>query len=161
MFDLETIFGDPPISMNRVAATPDTRSRTTKSIAGCPKCGSTRQISGWHSLWCEDCETRLGPTLIAHDAERKKDVELEPLSEFGEDGWPIDTQAQPGRCPTCRGLNFWFSLAGASYCATCDPPTATVRLLERVQRIRRNQGLAVPSKAVARAVGWKAFTDAC
>ena len=54
--------------------------------------------------------------------------------DFGE---AID----PSPCPRCGLLEMWQTAAGTWRCLRCDPPKAAIRLLERVQRIRRRSGL--------------------
>ena len=98
---------------------------------------------------------RLGVVLVANDdrlqyypraamtpelIERLREHKAEVLAVL-HNPWPADDSDEPDPCPRCGGLAAWETITGRWRCMKCDPPTKAIKVLERVERIRRRYGL--------------------
>ncbi len=65
----------------------------------------------------------------------------------------------PSPCPDCNGLLFWWNIPGDQRCMACDPPTTSIKALERAEKIRRRHGIPSPAGVVEMLVDLKRITD--
>jgi hypothetical protein len=80
-----------------------------------------------------------GMSIGAEDG--KNDLPLPPIPIPDLDymvAWD-DAIAPALPCPKCGSLELWESMAGCWRCMLCDPPTAALRLLERVETVRERK----------------------
>lgn len=67
------------------------------------------------------------------------DIMAGPLMAEGDwTAWE-DCIDPPLPCPKCNGLELWQNPSGVWRCMVCDPPTAALRLLERVETARERK----------------------
>ena len=88
--------------------------------------------------------------------ERQPDVAAPAL---GPDGWPEDSVEPGDPCASCGSLLFWWNPLGDRRCMACDGPSTAIRLLERVEGIRRRHGIPSPPGAVEMLADLKRLTD--
>ncbi len=81
---------------------------------------------------------KVTPELV----KRLKEHKAEVLAIMA-DPWPED-YVEPDPCPDCGGLELWETMTGRWRCMKCDPPTKTIKILERARQIRRRYGLSDP-----------------
>jgi hypothetical protein len=76
-------------------------------------------------------------------------------------GWDDNVIDWPDPCPGCGGLIFWWNALGDRRCLRCDSPNATIRLLEKTERIRRRSGIPSPAGAAKMLAELESLTDTC
>ena len=111
----------------------------------CPNCGSARLVSGKLSMWCSDCESRVGP--VDDDA---SDTNKDLSERTGPEGFvrvihpdhaddDIEIIDLPDPCNNCGSLQLWWNVLGDPRCMKCDPPHPRAADLRRVAAQYRNR----------------------
>ena len=95
-----------------------------------------------------DLESLFGyeapPVAIVSEEQVFVEIIADPTAESvaedyptDDDPWPEDNESRPTPCPACGSLELWENLLGGWRCMKCDPPAKGIKLLEKIERIRK------------------------
>jgi len=147
MIDLAAIFGPDP-----VATSPGVHpaSRPTAGDRGAATVDAAGSPTATQAASPEPAPAPFADWVLRPDVSGRLAWEAPELPEavrWWADSSFDDLPQIPTPCPECGLAEMWQDCAGRERCPHCDPPTATIRLLEQAEGIRQRLGIPTPAGA--------------